>query len=242
MNILIVLAHPDDEAFGLGGTIKLLSQSGHRVVLINTTTGGAGEVHPSLQKKIKQLGSIEKMRARELQAATRILGIAQIYVFPYGDGKLNNSLIFSNKLVRRIKKLIIKEKAELVLAYDHTGISWHLDHIATSIATAKACYELGSVIDKLFLLVRPKKLNLNHYSYLVRVTNKSDYYVDISPVAETKRKAIMVHQSQRSDWERFLNNPHNQIAFKKEYFQKAIDNHKSDEIFALFKKIEDQAP
>ena len=44
LTILAVLAHPDDETFGMGGTLALYAQRGVSVHLICATRGEVGEV------------------------------------------------------------------------------------------------------------------------------------------------------------------------------------------------------
>ena len=39
MKTLIVVAHPDDEVLGMGGTIKKLSKQGHDMKIIYLSTG-----------------------------------------------------------------------------------------------------------------------------------------------------------------------------------------------------------
>ena len=44
--LLSVLAHPDDESFGMGGTLALYAEQGVEVHLICATRGEVGEVSP----------------------------------------------------------------------------------------------------------------------------------------------------------------------------------------------------
>ena len=39
MNVLVIVAHPDDEVMGMGGTIKKLSKSGHDIKILFLSTG-----------------------------------------------------------------------------------------------------------------------------------------------------------------------------------------------------------
>ena len=45
--ILAVLAHPDDESFGMGGTLALYAAEGTEVHLACATRGEAGTVDPA---------------------------------------------------------------------------------------------------------------------------------------------------------------------------------------------------
>ncbi len=46
--ILAVLAHPDDETFGMGGTLALYAKMGAAVHLVCATLGEAGEVNEQI--------------------------------------------------------------------------------------------------------------------------------------------------------------------------------------------------
>ena len=64
--ILAVLAHPDDESFGMGGTLALYAQKGYQVHLICATLGEAGTVD---DEYLKNYNSISELREAELRCA-----------------------------------------------------------------------------------------------------------------------------------------------------------------------------
>ena len=80
--LLAVVAHPDDETFGCGGTLAKYSGDGVQVSLVCATRGEAGEIsHPDLATK-SDLGAV---REGELRAASSILGIHDLTVLDYRD-------------------------------------------------------------------------------------------------------------------------------------------------------------
>ena len=72
-SLLVVLAHPDDESFGMGGTLALYASQGVEVRLVCATRGEAGEVD---EQKLKGFNSIAELRTHELSCATQILRLA----------------------------------------------------------------------------------------------------------------------------------------------------------------------
>ncbi len=74
--ILVVLAHPDDESFGMGGTLALYARQGVDVRLICATRGEVGEVDPSFKETIK---SAACLRTQELRCAVDALGLSELY-------------------------------------------------------------------------------------------------------------------------------------------------------------------
>ncbi|MEZ4507434.1 MAG: PIG-L family deacetylase [Thermomicrobiales bacterium] len=68
-------AHPDDEAFTIGGAISAFSDRGATVTLVTATRGEQGEIaHPSLATP-DNLGDV---REQELLDAAAILGISSV--------------------------------------------------------------------------------------------------------------------------------------------------------------------
>jgi LmbE family N-acetylglucosaminyl deacetylase len=84
---MFVLAHPDDETFGPGGTIARYAREGVRVSVIIATSGQAGRA-AGLAATPDELGRI---REEEALAAARFLGVADVHLFGYTDGKLDEA-------------------------------------------------------------------------------------------------------------------------------------------------------
>jgi LmbE family N-acetylglucosaminyl deacetylase len=77
---LVILAHPDDESFAVGGTLAKYAQQGVMVVLLCATSGEAGI-------KDKPFEQAVKIREQELKQAAGHLGI-EVHFLGYRDGKL----------------------------------------------------------------------------------------------------------------------------------------------------------
>jgi LmbE family N-acetylglucosaminyl deacetylase len=147
--ILAVLAHPDDETFGLGGTLALYAQKGHDVYYICATRGEAGSVD---DEHLQGFNDIAEMRTDELMRAAKILGIKDVFFLGYRDSgmpgteenkhpnaQINHSIEeVAGKVVRYIREL----KPDIVLTFDPIGGYKHPDHIhiqkAATLAFEKA--------------------------------------------------------------------------------------------------------
>jgi Uncharacterized proteins, LmbE homologs len=81
--LLLVHAHPDDEAISTGGAMMKARADGHRVVLVTATRGEAGEIHNMDEKSIRpHLGDV---RTKELEAAAGLLGVNRGEFLDYRD-------------------------------------------------------------------------------------------------------------------------------------------------------------
>ncbi|MBP7593605.1 MAG: PIG-L family deacetylase, partial [Chloroflexi bacterium] len=85
--LLAVLAHPDDESFGPGGTFARYAAEGVDVHIAIATDGVAGSVAEGFEDTLQDLVNV---RARELDAAVKILG-ATLHKLGYRDsGYIND--------------------------------------------------------------------------------------------------------------------------------------------------------
>jgi N-acetyl-1-D-myo-inositol-2-amino-2-deoxy-alpha-D-glucopyranoside deacetylase len=151
LTLLAVLAHPDDESFGMGGTLALYASRGVDVHLVCATRGEVGEVAPEL---LKGFESIAKLRESELRCAAGVLGLTGVHFLDYRDSGMPGSPDNSHpqalaaqplddvaaKVVHYIREL----KPQIVLTFDPIGGYRHPDHIAIQRATVRAFEQAGN--------------------------------------------------------------------------------------------------
>jgi LmbE family N-acetylglucosaminyl deacetylase len=126
-SVLVVVAHPDDESFGLGAVIDRFVQSGSTVGVLCFTHGEASTLHGVA-------GDLRAMRAVELADAARVLGIGTVRLFDYPDGGLSG--IPRDELASDVAGMAAEIGAEGFLVFDSSGVTGHPDHVqATSVAT-----------------------------------------------------------------------------------------------------------
>ena len=147
--ILAVLAHPDDETFGLGGTLALYAQKGCDVYYLCATRGEMGTVD---EEHMRGFSSIAEMRTDELMRAAKILGLKDVFFLGYRDSgmpgtednKHPNAQVAHpiDEVAGRVVKYIRELKPDVVLTFDPIGGYKHPDHIhihnATNLAFEKA--------------------------------------------------------------------------------------------------------
>ena len=136
--ILVVLAHPDDETFGMGGTLAYYAHSGVEVYLVCATRGEVGEVPEGMMDGFT---SVAELRESELRCAAGTLGLAGVYFLGYRDSGMPGSPDNQNpqalaaadqdKVVGEVVHYIRLLKPQIVLTFDPIGGYRHPDHIAT---------------------------------------------------------------------------------------------------------------
>jgi LmbE family N-acetylglucosaminyl deacetylase len=150
--LLSVLAHPDDESFGMGGTLAHYADQGVDVYLICATRGEVGEVAPEY---LKNYPSIAELREAELRCASAHLGLTGVYFLDYRDSGMLGSpendhpqaLIATpvDQVAMQVASLIREIKPDVVLTFDPIGGYRHPDHIHIHEATVKAFELAGDV-------------------------------------------------------------------------------------------------
>lgn len=150
--MLVVVAHPDDETFGMGGTIAHYAHAGVEVHLVCATRGEVGEVEP---EKMAGFDSVGDLREHELSCAANVLGIHEIHYLDYRDSGMPGSVDnkHSRALVQapleevadKIAVIIRKVKPQVVLTFDPIGGYMHPDHIAIHKAAVRAFEKAGDI-------------------------------------------------------------------------------------------------
>lgn len=143
--ILAVLAHPDDESFGMGGTLALYARKGYDTYYVCATRGEAGTVDAEYLDGFKD---IAELRTDELSRAAKILGLKGVFFLGYRDSgmpgsednkhanaQVNHSI---DEVAGRVVKYIRELKPDVVLTFDPIGGYKHPDHIHIHNATVLA--------------------------------------------------------------------------------------------------------
>jgi LmbE family N-acetylglucosaminyl deacetylase len=143
--LLLTLAHPDDESFGLGGTLALYAKRGVEIHFVCGTRGEAGTVSPEFMQGYE---TVAQLREAELQCAAETLGLAAVRFLGYRDsgmvGTADNEhpeALEQAQLDQVIAALvghIRRIKPQVVVTHDPSGTYGHPDHIKMHQATLEA--------------------------------------------------------------------------------------------------------
>lgn len=141
-SVLAVFAHPDDESLACGGLLACCARRGARVSLVCVTDGRHDQG--------RRLG---ELRARELDAACRELGVAHHVVLDYEDGML--PWVDQQQLAADIGQAIDRLRPEVVITFDQDGLYGHPDHIAVHERTTAAIAAAGHAGPALYYVTIP---------------------------------------------------------------------------------------
>ncbi|HSM25992.1 MAG TPA: PIG-L family deacetylase [Anaerolineaceae bacterium] len=144
-SLLAVLAHPDDETFGMGGTLAKYAHEGVDAFLICATRGEVGEME---EQYLQGFNSPAERREYELRCAAKNLGLQDVIFLDYRDSGMvgsehnhNPRSLFAadlDKVSEEIVQSIRKIKPDVVITFDPIGGYRHPDHIKIYEATVDA--------------------------------------------------------------------------------------------------------
>jgi len=136
--LMAVLAHPDDESLGVGGTLAKYASEGVEVFLLTATRGDGGRYRGFRSDEHQHPGpaALAKIRERELRAAASALGVREVSLLNYRDQHLDRAN--PREVVAEIAGYLRRIKPDVVVTFGPDGAYGHPDHIAISQFTTAA--------------------------------------------------------------------------------------------------------
>jgi N-acetylglucosamine malate deacetylase 2 len=182
--LLVIFPHPDDEAFGVSGTITLHVQNGTPVTYACLTLGEMGRNMGNPPFATRE--SLPKIRKEELINAAKVLGIHDLRMM----GLRDKTIEFEDDemLTNMMTSLINDVNPSLVISF-YPGYAVHPDHDATGAAVVRA-------VGKMPEAQRPKLHCVAFSNNCEKEIGEPDIIINVSSVAETKVNAIKAHLSQ----------------------------------------------
>ncbi|HKC20191.1 MAG TPA: PIG-L family deacetylase, partial [Candidatus Dormibacteraeota bacterium] len=244
--LLLVHAHPDDEAISTGGVMMKAKAHGHRVVLVTATRGEVGEIYNMDEATSRpRLGEI---RTEELRAADEILGVDRQEFLGYRDSGMVDTA--DNKdprsfhqapleeAAQKLAVLLREERPDVVVTYGEDGVYGHPDHIKAHFVT-NAGLDLveheGQPVRKLYYTAIPRSMMEAFIQQMpeearraqagnMRIAGTPDELVttrvDVHAYVERKRAAFRAHVSQNdpNSWFATMQDQIYELAFGTEYY------------------------
>lgn len=206
-----VFAHPDDETFSVGGTIRRASIAGADCHLYCATSGGAGR---SSGVPVQSRAELEALRRAELLTAAHLLGFLGVRTGDYDDGALASA--DADVLVGEIVDFLRAHRPQVVITFGPEGArNGHADHRAISRA-ATAAFFLARLPTAYPEQLGPGRLphapsRLYYVTWTKPTAGESLQLeglpiaarVDVARFLDAKRTAFLVHVTQHDHRDRF---------------------------------------
>jgi LmbE family N-acetylglucosaminyl deacetylase len=229
--LMAVLAHPDDESLGVGGTLAKYAAEGVDVFLLTATRGEAGRFRGLAADDHRHPGraALAEIREAELRAAASQLGVKEAVVLGYPDLQLDRA--DPREIVAQIAAYLRCVRPDVIVTFGPDGAYGHPDHVAISqfttaavVAAADAAFRCASdpaarphSVTKLYYLAWPestwtayqaaiRKLSVTVDNVERQATPWPDWAIttaiDTRDVWPIVWRAVSCHESQLSSYER----------------------------------------
>ena len=183
-HVLVIFPHPDDEAFGVSGTIASYTKNNVPVTYICLTLGEMGRNLGNPPFATRE--TLPNIRRQELMDAANVMGIQDLRMW----GLRDKTVEFENEeaLANRIRIAIDEINPSLIISF-YPGFSVHPDHEATGRAVVRA-------VESIEKAKRPKLYCVAFSNNHQEVLGQPDVVHFIKEVIDTKLAAIAAHRSQ----------------------------------------------
>lgn len=183
-HVLVIFPHPDDEAFGISGTISAYREMGVPVTYACLTLGEMGRNlgNPAFANR----ETLPQIRKGELLKACEAMGLDDLRMM----GLRDKTIEFEDdeKMVQLVKDLIDETNPSLVISF-YPGLSVHPDHDATARAVVRAVRRMAET-------ERPTLYTLAFANNTIDVLGEPDVVHDITDFADKKIATLKAHASQ----------------------------------------------
>jgi LmbE family N-acetylglucosaminyl deacetylase len=138
LRLMCVTAHPDDEAGGFGGSLRLYHDRGVETGVICLTPGQAA-THRGGAASDQELAAL---RRKEFAAACEILKVSKAIVLDYSDGQLHRQDLY--KVVCDLTLHVRQFRPHVLMTFGPDGsVTGHTDHSMASIFATMAFHWAG---------------------------------------------------------------------------------------------------
>lgn len=187
--VLAVVAHPDDESFGLGAVISPFVEAGSQVDVLCLTEGEKSTLGA-------ERGDLGHVRACELADAAAALDVTRVHLHSFPDGSLADVPLADLESV--VTDQVHATAPDLMLVLDAGGVTGHPDHVrATEVAVivghARVLPVLAWTLPSAVASTLSAEAGAPFYG---RGDNEIDLAVRVS--RSSQREAITRHSSQVS--------------------------------------------
>lgn len=182
--VLVIFPHPDDEAYGVSGTIAMHVANNTPVAYACLTLGEMGRNLGNPPFTTRE--HLPYIRKRELEEAAKIMGISDLRMLGYRD----KTIEFENqpKLIAHLHSIIEEINPSLIITF-YPGYSVHPDHDATGAAVIEA---VKLIPEKNRPTVHCVAFSHNCEAYI----GEPDIVYNIESVSTIKFESIKAHSSQ----------------------------------------------
>ncbi len=186
MRVLVIAAHPDDEVYGMGGTIAKLAVQGHEVHVLIVSEGCTAQYAGR-----EDLSAIVEQKHTEAIVANAALGVKQVHFGTFPDMRLDT--VPHVELNRLIEDTVDQVQPETVFTHFYGDVN--LDHQMVYRSTLVAVRPTaGQCVKEVYCYYVPSSTEWS--PQLAQTAFLTNMMVDITGFEERKERALLAYQTE----------------------------------------------
>ena len=238
LRLMCVLAHPDDESLGTGGTLAKYAAEGVETFVVTATRGERGRFGPGGGRPDPSV--VGQTREAELRAATKELGVREVSVLGYPDGALDT--VDPARAQEEIAGHLRRVRPHVVITFGPEGAYGHPDHVAISQLTTAAMVRAADregAVSKLYYIAWSQATWAAYQTALKKLSSTVDGVerqvtpwpewavtsrIDTSHVWSSAWRAVQCHRTQMSIYQNLAGLPesHHRALWGTQEFYRAV--------------------
>ena len=183
--ILVLAAHPDDEALGCGGTIARLVDEGYDATVMFMTDGVGA-------RKLKYLEKSKRKSAAK--KACKIIGFKKIYFNNFPDNQLDSVPLL--KIIKKIENLLHKISPTLIFTHHQDDINIDHNIVSQATFTASRFYRPKNLKIFAYEVLSSSNINFGKKNYLF----EPNTFINIEKTINRKIKALKMYKDELRDF------------------------------------------
>lgn len=189
-NILVVVAHPDDEILGLAGTIKKYINSSYTV---NCLILGEGMTSRTTKRVDTSKDLIHSLHQQTLKAA-KIIGYEKVFFSNFPDNRFDSVDLLD--ITKEIEKYVYQLKPDIIFTQHYGDLN--IDHRKTFEAVITACRPVGEYhVKEIYCFETPSSTEWN---FQYDKAFKPNVFIDIQDTLQSKLDAMECYKTELGEY------------------------------------------
>jgi len=188
-SVLVIVAHPDDEILGCGGTVARLIKEGFEAYTLILGEGITSR--DDIRDRKKREGEISILK-NQIKKANDIIGVKKIFTFDFPDNRFDTVPLID--IVKTIEKVKNEIKPDVI--FTHYERDLNIDHQITYKAVLTATRPMvGETVKEIYSFEIPSSTEWNY-----PLSFSPNVFFDISETLKIKQKAMNEYKSELREY------------------------------------------
>ncbi|MBU1019247.1 MAG: PIG-L deacetylase family protein [Patescibacteria group bacterium] len=180
--ILVIVAHPDDEILGCGGTIAKLKTENKEVRILILSQG----MRSRDDAQDRNINALQE----DAKEASKIIGSDKLLIESFPDNSFDSVPML--EIIKKIESIIEEFKPDTV--FTHSGSDLNIDHKITCEAVKVACRPMeGTCVKRLLAFEVPSS---TEWGFLGNNSFHPNKFIDISGTLDKKLEAMSAYKGE----------------------------------------------